>query len=145
MATYCDPETESWEWHDADSWHSPSRDRIERADIVRSADAVLPIQALIPLGREFVTLVSRWKRATENVSSLTAILSDPSYQRIIELGRRSDTIVPLILQDLRDHDGYWASALHALTGENPVQPKHVGNAAKVRKDWLEWGKRRGHI
>jgi hypothetical protein len=144
MSTYCDPLIDSWKWHDAETWHAPERKRIERTDFP-PAGVVFRAEPAPNLHQEFARLASQWKRSTENLSSLTQILSDPSYKRIVALGRDGAPIVPMILRDLQEHDGFWASALHAITGENPVSPKHIGNAAKTRKDWLEWGKRQGHI
>ena len=54
-------------------------------------------------------------------------------------------MVPLILRDLRKNGGYWALALNAITGKNPVSDKHVGNPSKVREDWIAWGCRNGYL
>jgi hypothetical protein len=140
MATYCDPAIESWEC-DADTWHSPKRDRVDRPDFARTARAVL--EAPLSLEDDFKRAVAKWREDTENTSSFTAIIAHPSYQRIIDLGRRGEPVVPLILRDLKESGGFWAPALQSITNENPVAEKHIGNAKKVRSDWLEWGKSRG--
>jgi hypothetical protein len=93
---------------------------------------------------KFAYLVTAWREAIENVSSLTQILSHPAYQSIIDLGKRGEPVVPLILRDLDKNRGYWGTALQCLTGENPVAAKHIGNPTRVREDWLEWGRRRGY-
>jgi hypothetical protein len=93
----------------------------------------------------FASLVSAWREETQNLSSLTQILSHRAYQSIIDLGRRGEPVVPLILRDLDKNRGYWAMALQMITGENPVPPKHVGNPAKIREDWIKWGRRKGHV
>jgi hypothetical protein len=97
------------------------------------------------LENQFSRLVAEWREATENISSLTQILSHPAYQRIIDLGKRGEPVLPLILEDLDKRRGYWATALQTISGENPVDSKHIGNPTKVREDWLRWGKRRGYI
>jgi hypothetical protein len=103
------------------------------------------IAVVQPLENEFASLVTAWREATENVSSLTQILSHAAYQRVIDLGKRGEPVLPLILRDLEKNRGYWATALQTITGENPVSAKHIGNPAKVREDWIAWGRRHGHL
>jgi hypothetical protein len=145
MANYCEPRIDSWDWHDADTWDAPMRDRVELSEFVRPRPAV--ISRVEPsLEDEFSRLVSAWRQATEDISSATQIISDPSYRRIIDLGKRGEAVLPLIFKDLKYYDGgFWSTALHEITGVNPVHPKHAGNAAKVRKDWLSWAKQHGYI
>jgi hypothetical protein len=97
------------------------------------------------LETRFARLVAEWREAIENVSSLTQIVSNRSYQSIIDLGKRGEPVVRLILRDLQNAGGYWATALNAITGENPVASKHIGNPAKVREDWITWGQRQGYL
>jgi len=97
------------------------------------------------IAHEFANLVSDWKSDTENVSSITRIVSHPSYQSVIEIGRQNEDIVRLILSEFSTNNGYWATALRAIMGENPVSPKSIGDPQKVKQDWLDWGKRKGYF
>jgi len=143
MAVYCDPLLGSREWQQADDWG-----RHEKIDRIALAQTLARHKSTsrVSVEEEFAQLLNDWRESTENVSSLTQILSYPAYQNIIDLGRRfGPRVIPLILFDYRERDDHWATALHAITGENPVNPKSVGNASKVRKDWLMWGRQRGYL
>jgi hypothetical protein len=146
MSTYCDPLIESWEWHDADTWHTPKRDRFDRTDALPVATRPVAIADVRPPKDVFNGLVSAWREETENLSSFTKIVQNSSYQEIIRLGKGNpSSMVEMILQELRNNGGYWATALQAITGENPVRPEHIGDQGYVREDWLEWGKQHGYI
>jgi hypothetical protein len=120
--------------------------RVTATDLPReNTEAVRSTRLEQSLENLFFQLVAEWREATENISSLTQILSHPAYQRIIDLGKRGEPVLPLILKDLDKRRGYWATALQTISGENPVDSKHIGNPTKVREDWLKWGKRRGYI
>jgi hypothetical protein len=148
MDTFCDPETESWEWHEADTWHSSEpKKKFDRRDLVRIAVAGhgrADIQDSIAV--QFERLVSSWKDETENLSSFTKIVQNSSYQQIIRLGKNNPPLVlRMILQELKQNGGYWATALQAIAGENPVKPEHIGNQKRVGGDWLDWGKQHGYV
>jgi hypothetical protein len=154
---YCDPPIGIAEWREQrQSWadaHSAEDLRAHRA----LGEALSEVRATLsrqtdPQGKtfesieeEFATLATVWREATENLSSLTQIVSHPSYQTIIELGKRGEPVVPLILRDLQKNGGYWALALNAITGVNPVSVKHIGNPLKVREDWIAWGRRQAYL
>jgi hypothetical protein len=158
MLGYCDPPSGIAEWREPrPSWsdaHSAEDLRASRALGAALAEvrATLSSRESNPAGKtlesleeEFATLVTVWREATENISSFTKIVSHPSYQTIIERGKRGEPVVPLILRDLRDTGGFWALALSAITGENPVPSKHIGNPAKVKEDWIAWGRQHGYL
>ena len=94
---------------------------------------------------QFRRLAKTWREETENLSSLTRIVSHPAYQQIIDLGKGRKPVVSLILNEWQDRGGYWATALSSISGENPVAPEHIGNPAKVREDWIAWGRVRGYL
>ncbi|MGA3136386.1 MAG: hypothetical protein ABSC88_10380 [Terracidiphilus sp.] len=106
---------------------------------------IIPLVTAQLLETQFTRLVATWREETENVSSLTQVVSNPAYQRVIDLGKHGENVVPLILKDFAKNHGYWGNALRSITGENPVLDKHIGNPTKVREDWLRWGKQRGYI
>jgi len=155
---YCDPLFGDGEWREqAQSWSDPDPEELrasralEKAltgvcsTVSRPPASDSSGKTLESIEQEFAALVATWKEATEDLSSSTRIVSHPSYQRIIDLGKSGAPVVPLILRELRDTGGYWATALSAITGQNPVIAKHIGNPAKVREDWIAWGRRHGHL
>jgi hypothetical protein len=91
-------------------------------------------------------LIETWRDETQNVSSLTLTTSHQAYQEIINRGiSMGRPVIAAVLVDFQKHGGYWAVALRAITGENPVAVEHLGNPKKVREDWLKWGKSHGYI
>ncbi len=84
----------------------------------------------------------RWRQDTEFLSSTTAIAIHPDYQAIIGMGPLA---VPFILEELRDHGGYWYWALKAITDVDPVPPAHRGVISRMRQAWLDWGRAKGHL
>jgi len=89
----------------------------------------------------FNSLASEWKRDTRFHSSIIEIAMHRAYQRIIGMGHSA---IPPILNDLRKEPNQWFWALHAITGENPIQPDHRGKIREMVDDWLEWGRSRGY-
>lgn len=88
----------------------------------------------------FETLSNQWRRDTQFLSSPTDIAMHPAYQAIIGMGADA---LPLILQELENHSGYWYWALKAIANEDPVPPKHRGSVKQMRKAWLQWGRAKG--
>lgn len=71
------------------------------------------------------------------LSSLSEITSSPHYLSIIAMG---GAVVPLILRDMEVTTDYWAPALTAITGHDPVHPSHYGNAKAIAADWIQWAR-----
>src|SRR5580692_3377864 len=69
------------------------------------------------LKEKFDKLASQWRHNTAFSSSVTEIVLDPSYQKIIGMGI---AVVPLILQELQNEPDHWYWALAAITGANPA-------------------------
>lgn len=110
------------------------------------ADASKPQVSIAAIENDFMRLAEQWRRETENLSSITRIVSNSAYQKIIQLGKQHrQSAIRLILTDLSKQGGFWAVALNAISGENPVSPDHIGNPSKVREDWLKWGKTHGYV
>ena len=82
----------------------------------------------------FQRLKEQWYHDTALVSSGTKILNHPAYQQIIKLG---PSVVPLIIEELRQGKGHWFYALSRLTGYVPAQ-EHRGNMGKMQAAWLQW-------
>lgn len=91
--------------------------------------------------QEFDRLKSQWKSECVFLSSISDITSSESYQKIIELG---DSVVPLILRELKNDPDHWFVALYEITGVNPISPEHAGNIQLMAKDWIDWAQREGH-
>lgn len=83
----------------------------------------------------FRALRDEWLADTRYSSSGIEITSHVAYQRIIGMGT---DVVPLIIQELRQHADHWFWALSVLTGHDPVPPEDVGNLEKMRDAWLRW-------
>ena len=103
------------------------RDHIDTAKQLASAD---------PLERVFRELVRVWKADTMYLSSHTAMADHWAYRRIIRLG---PSVVPLLLQELRQKPDFWFAALRTLTGENPVAEGNAGKVQAMADAWVKWG------
>lgn len=125
---------------------APSGEGPEAAEVLKQIletyrHFVIPISR-IGLPRMFLNLQTSWKREKELMSSLTEIVMNLNYQRIIGLGPQA---LPLILQSLREEPDYWFHALHAITGEDPVTPEDRGDIQAMTIAWLDWGLTQGFI
>lgn len=85
----------------------------------------------------FGVLADEWSRETANVSSVTALVSHPSYQQIIALGW---AVVPHLLDDLQTHRRMWFPALTAITSIRPFDPSEAGDSKRMTDAWIKWGK-----
>lgn len=90
----------------------------------------------------FQILTEKWKKETKFSSSLRDLVSNESYRKIMDMG---EDAIPLILEDLRARPARWFWALSAITGENPVASDHRGTVAKMRRDWIDWGVKKGFL
>jgi hypothetical protein len=89
---------------------------------------------------EFNLLVEQWLEETRLTSSLTKIIMNRAYQRIIGLGPQA---VPYILRELRDRPAPWFWALWAITGEDPAAGIYEFDQAA--RAWLTWGAHQGQL
>jgi hypothetical protein len=94
------------------------------------------------LAERFEALFQQWKKETLLSSSGSEITNHPAYQAIIDLG---PSVVPFILIKLQEDPQHLFYALFKITGENPVNPKHIGMLTKMKEDWLEWGASKGYL
>ena len=88
------------------------------------------------LPETFGRLTQQWREDTAGFSSPTRMTSNQAYLSVIALGQ---SVVPLILEELRDHGGFWYPALKAITGENPVPTSAIGSPRLMKDAWLKWG------
>ena len=90
--------------------------------------------------KEFRELFDWWKRDTAPLSSASAIVGHPAYEKIIAMGQRA---LPLMLRATRDQGTLWFGALERIT---KVRPAPEGAKPKARREaWLKWGKEKGLI
>lgn len=104
-----------------------------RAEAKESADE---------LEQTYQALAAKWREETGHISSITKLVMHPCYQRIIGLG---PAVLPILLRELQREPDYWFWALEAITGENPVDDKDMGNVPRMAEAWLNWARRRENI
>jgi type I restriction enzyme M protein len=90
------------------------------------------------LALEFKAHVEKWRKETQHTSSITKMISHPSYRRIMGMGRDA---LPLIFAELKERPDHWLVALSAITGEDPVPENSTFNEAA--EAWLAWGEKKG--
>jgi hypothetical protein len=87
---------------------------------------------------EFRAHVEKWRKDTRHTSSLVKMTSQPSYLRIIGMGR---AILPLLFKELSERPDHWLVALNAITGEDPAPKESTFNEAV--EAWLAYAKSHG--
>lgn len=90
----------------------------------------------------FLNLKARWESETAHLSSTIEIVMNSNYQQIIGMGQ---PVIPLLLKDLAQEPKLWFWALHAITGQNPVDPDDAGRVRKMAEAWLAWGRREEYL
>ncbi|MGO9590373.1 MAG: hypothetical protein ACLP3K_10060 [Candidatus Acidiferrales bacterium] len=96
------------------------------------------------LAERFKEQAHKWASETAHLSSPTQRMMHPSYQAILGMAREDeDTVIRLMLRDLRDNRRWWFWALSYLTEENPIKDSEAGKFDKMIEAWVDWGKRRG--
>ena len=132
-----------WKLEDSGRWRvrGAQRTRLEiigcQHHLARHPPRVSP-----SLAETFAQLRDTWRQQTAHLSSTTARVLHPAYQRIIGLGRSA---LPLLLTELKDRPAQWTWALRAVAGEDPVPQTDRGTLRKEREAWLAWGRRNGLI
>jgi hypothetical protein len=92
------------------------------------------------LTAHFETIVEKWHKDTRHTSSLTKMITHPSYRRIIEIGPK---VLPLLFKELNERPNHWLVALNAITREDPAPTGSTfGEAVQA---WLAWGRDRGYL
>jgi hypothetical protein len=117
-------------------------DHLRRAaNLVRLFPAVVMPDGL---DDELAALAAEWKNdpRVQISGSIVDICMHPAYQRIIGKGPAA---ILFILRELQREPDHWFWALRATTGENPVPEEHAGRLDLMAEDWLEWGRKAGHL
>jgi len=91
---------------------------------------------------QFEKLFKLWESETQFISSASVIALNPSYQKIIGLGKPA---LPYLLKKLKNTDTPCFHALTAISGINVVTPEIAGNFIEIKKAWLEWGQKKNLI
>lgn len=92
---------------------------------------------------KFREYADKWYLETIRESSLTKLMSNVNYLKVIKLG---PDVVPLILKELRSDDpAPWFLALRVLTEETEVGCGNPGNFVEKARAWVAWGKERGIV
>jgi hypothetical protein len=105
--------------------------------------ATQPAPATPPetLEERFRRLAAAWEKAVSYQSSSRVRESHPAYLEIIALGQ---PVVPLLLRDLEQRETHWFSALHRITGTDPVPREAAGNIPLMVAAWLKWARETGY-
>jgi hypothetical protein len=93
------------------------------------------------LEQRFRRLAAAWEKAVAYHSSSRIRENHPAFLEIIALGPAA---VPLLLRDLQEHETHWFSALHRLTGADPVPEADAGNIPRMVQAWLNWARANGY-
>jgi hypothetical protein len=96
----------------------------------------------IDVGDRFRLLAAQWIAERPRGADVHWMTDTPAYRAIIDLGQPA---VPLLLAELRRSVDHWFSALHAITGADPVPPEARGKMKLMAAAWLRWGAARGLI
>jgi len=131
------PHRQSWLKHDQDIGLRYERAR-HSVDVLCGRER--PSSEEQGIYAEFRKYVDAWRQETNILSSIQAKVFNHNYQRIVGMG---PVVLPFILEDLRDHGGYWYWALECITRENPAEGAPDLPAAKAA--WLEFGRVHGYI
>lgn len=95
----------------------------------------------LDISAKFRELAREWKERTALCSSVSRIVMDPAYQRIIGMG---PAVVPHLLRELERELDHWFWALTAITGADPVESEHQGRLEKMAEAWIRWGREQGY-
>jgi hypothetical protein len=94
------------------------------------------------ISNKFYSLAQKWQNDIEGLSSMAQMTKHPAYQEIINMGEK---VIPFLLKDLETNPLYWLTALHNITGENPIKPEQKGRIKQMAQAWLDWGKTKEYI
>jgi hypothetical protein len=109
---------------------------------VHEAKAEKPVEKDAGLAERFAALSGKWMDESGAESSLSRIIGNIHYLRIIGMGMEA---VPLIHNDLQKTGAPWFVALEAITGRTGIGAEHPGNFKKKAEMWLKWGREQGYV
>ena len=104
-----------------------------------SAVSVLPSVAYISYKphtfNRFTNLKDLWMQDIQYHSNPDLIINNKHYQAIIKM---QFSVVPYLLEDLRNGQGDWFYALREIIGVDPIKKEHYGDFDAMANDWLLW-------
>ena len=106
------------------------------------ATSIGPPSGTVDVEAEFHRLAKSWRRQAAYSSASNLVFEHPAYRSIVALGR---TVIPLLLQQVEQRQGWWFDALEELTGANPVCEEDAGDFDRTAAAWVQWGRREGFI
>ena len=87
----------------------------------------------------FNELLKEWRSATTVLSFVAQKKAHPSFSKMVELG---DTVIPLIIHELRIHPDFLNLALEEIVKEENVAPNLVAGIPRANVDaWIRWFER----
>lgn len=110
--------------------------------VLRFRNAQIKAEPSSAAKMKFYQLMEEWKSETEMMSLTVDKCMHPAYQKIIGMGPEA---IPLILSQLAAEPDDWFWALKSITCENPVTEEEKGDADRMTKAWLEWGRSHGYF
>lgn len=94
------------------------------------------------IAEQFQLLARDWSSDTAHLSNLGEAAEHHSHQKIVELG---EEVIPLILEDYKKGERWWAITLEQITGINLTTEEIAGRYDEIRDVWLNWGVENGYI
>jgi hypothetical protein len=94
------------------------------------------------LEKKFNRLAHDWRDETYHLSSITQMVLNSNYQRIIGMG---PAVLPMLFNELKKEPDHWFWALRAITEEDPTRREDAGDLEKMRAAWLDWAKEKGYV
>jgi hypothetical protein len=91
----------------------------------------------------FRTLLVRWRRENEFVSSIDEMAEGRAWQAIVAMGRDA---VPFLLREIEtDQPAFWGLALRLILKDGPTieAADAADHTGRVREAWRNWARERG--
>ncbi len=88
--------------------------------------------------QEFAQLLKLWHKEMGVTSSLSEMMTCPSYRNIIGMGERA--LRPILNQLEREGDdpNHWFVALESIVGHDPIPEDAIGDTVRMAEAWLQW-------
>ena len=91
--------------------------------------------------KKFNKLSKKWKEETAGESSVSSIVMNRNYQKIMGMGCSA---IEFILKDLEEEKRDWLWALEMIVDDedNPITPETRNSFKKSVGAWIAWGKKK---
>lgn len=88
----------------------------------------------------FEELADRWEDETGHFSSPLRKTKHPCFADMLQIG---DNIIPWVMKRLKARTVFWYLILERI-GSDPPRIDAAGDMNKLRRLWLEWGRKNGY-